>query len=88
MRVAGFNEQQRTWSQGSFSSIDDGEADARDDEQPLIAAAMAIVRAAFGIAGGKGHLGGLRAAVAEHDAETFAEAEGFALHDDFLTLNI
>jgi hypothetical protein len=45
---------------------------------------MRAAPTAFGISGLYHHLCRLRALVAEHDVEAFAEAKGFALHQAFL----
>src|SRR5204862_5993770 len=61
-------------------ALDQRLAGAGEHVQPLIGAAMAIVRIAFGVTGRDHHLGGLRAPVARHDAESLAEAQLLQSH--------
>ena len=62
------------------SAFHDRFAVSRDDEEPLVGTAMAIVAAAFRLAGGEHHLGGLRSAIAFHHPESFAEAKLLLFH--------
>jgi hypothetical protein len=54
---------------------------AGDYKQPLIGAAMAIVRTALCLAGLNDHLSRLTAAISKRNSKSFAEAQGFAFHE-------
>src|SRR5205823_7935430 len=61
-------------------TIDNCPTGPGDDVQPLVTAAMPIVGAALRISGAEHHLCRLRPAIADRDAEAWAEAEGFVFH--------
>src|SRR5262245_48879076 len=57
---------------------------SRQDEEPLIRSAMAIVRSAFGCAGVNYHFGDLRLGAFEHYCELASESKGCLLHTESL----
>src|SRR5207244_6305445 len=76
-----FDEQKRAGAQRITFAVDGRGAAAGDDVQPLVAAAMAVVRAALAVARLEHHLRGLSVAVAQCDAKPFAKTQVLALHD-------
>lgn len=73
MPVATLDQQQRSRAEPDPFPIDDGDARAGFDKEPLVCAAVAIVRSPFAIAWFDGHRRGLGAPVAERDPEAFPE---------------
>src|SRR4051794_35462426 len=65
--ITAFDKQQGAGTQGMLLTVDDGHAFTRDDKQPLVSAAMAVVRPAFVVAGCERHLRRLGPIVAQHD---------------------
>jgi hypothetical protein len=61
-------------------ALDDGQALAADDEEPLVGAVVPVLRPALGVAGPESHLCRLGMAIAEQDAEALAEPEVLVLH--------
>src|SRR5262249_7592695 len=80
MPLPGLDQQQRALLQRVALAVDDGLPRPGDDVQPLVGAPVAIVRPALGFPGGQRHLCGLRAAVAQDDAETLPEPQALLLH--------
>ena len=62
------------------SSAEHGDAGTRENEQPLVGAAMPIVRATLAVARRNDHRGGLTTLVAHRDREAFPETEVFGGH--------
>src|SRR5205823_4116703 len=78
--VAALDEEQRAGLELVPALVHARFAAAGLDVEPLVGAAMAVVRIAFRIAGRKHHLRGLRSRVADRDAKALAEAKPLALH--------
>src|SRR5262249_61071197 len=78
--ISSLDEHQRALAQLDPLAVHDGHAGARDDVEPLVRAAVAVVWAASGLARSERHLSGLAVFVAQHDAEAVAELQVFVLH--------
>ena len=62
------------WRKRLTPALHDGHTGSRDDIQPLITAAMAVVRSALAFAGGQDHFSRLRMRIAKRDVEPLAES--------------
>jgi hypothetical protein len=78
--VATLDQDERSPTQRDPLAVHNRFSRSADDEQPLVGAAMTVVRPALGRAGLERHLGGLRPPVPERDAEPAAEAKVGVAH--------
>ena len=80
MPFAAFDDQQAAGLERLATSFDDRQPRSRYHVQPLVRAAVPVVRAAFAVARCDDHFGRLHTAHVEGDAESRPEAEPFVLH--------
>src|SRR4051794_25281172 len=78
--VAFFDEQQGAGHEPMPAAVHPREAAALHHEEPLVRAAVAVVRVALGISRRDDHLRRLGARVAESDPEAAAESKRLLLH--------
>jgi hypothetical protein len=80
VRVAPPDQHERPLPQLDPVAVHDGLAGAGNDVEPLVRAAVAVVRPAVRLAGPERHLRGLAVLVAQHDPEPVAELQVLVLH--------
>src|SRR6185436_847686 len=80
VRLALLDEQQGSWNEWHALPIHGRAAAAGNHLQPLVRATMPVVIAPFTLARRQCHLRSLRAAIAEGDVKTLAEAELLMVH--------
>ena len=74
------DEKQPSWDEPITATINNSRSSTSDHQEPLVGAAMPILRATFGITGRQDHLRGLRSPVSQNDIESLAETKSLMLH--------
>jgi hypothetical protein len=80
MGITLLDEQEGAFAKRFPSSVDDPRAATGHDEQPLIGAAMTVIRSALTIPWRNDHLRGLSTRIADGDAKSLPKAKLFLTH--------
>jgi hypothetical protein len=79
--IPSLDKENSPWLKFDFAAVDDRNADAVNDKEPLIGPGVTVVGSALPASGGEHHDGCLRAGVADGDAESGPKSYLITLHE-------